>query len=149
MAPSLHAFRLLPCRTFGARFLNSINIPASRPALFTAGPSGLYIWSGTPLKQANPDVSSVDMEAFRVARRFSKERIPFIIAKAVSDEWNFKFHDFEFLFNNELKTNLARFLSYCIRYPQEIPNLLNFLGNANKALKNNIRFIESFLDILI
>jgi nucleoside phosphorylase len=101
------------------------------------------------LKQANPGVSSVDMEAFRVAKRFSKERIPFIIAKAVFDEWDFAFRDFELLFNAENTTNLARLLFYCIRYPQEILNLINLVGNVRKALKNNIRFLESFLDGLI
>lgn len=101
------------------------------------------------LKQANPDVASIDMEAFRVAKRFSKESIPFIIAKAVFDEWDFAFRDFELLFNAENTTNLARFLFYCIRYPQEILNLINLVGNVRKALKNNIRFLESFLDSLV
>lgn len=98
------------------------------------------------LKQANPDVSSVDMEAFGVAKRFSGGKIPFIIAKSVFDEFNFAFHEFDSLFDAEHQSSSARLLFYCLRYPQEIFNLVSLLRNIKIASRNNIRFVISFLD---
>lgn len=101
------------------------------------------------LKKENPGVSSIDMEAFRMAKRFSEKKIPFIVSKAVSDEWCFAFRDFESLFDDEQKTNLAKLFIYCFRYPKEILNLINLTINIRKALENNIRFLGNLLERLV
>ncbi|KPK98809.1 MAG: hypothetical protein AMJ95_02380 [Omnitrophica WOR_2 bacterium SM23_72] len=100
------------------------------------------------LKELEPDASSVDMEAFVAAKRFSKEKIPFVVAKAISDERDFSFPDFEFFSARGYKKDLAKLFFYCIKYPQETSNLINFIRNARKAFKNDIGFLKLFLDTL-
>lgn len=101
------------------------------------------------VKKNNPEMSSLDMEAFSIAKIFSKENVPFIIISAVFDEWDFSFHNFNFLVNAEYKTSLLRLLFYCIRHPRETPNLVYLIRNVKKALKNNLSFLESYLNNLI
>jgi nucleoside phosphorylase len=101
------------------------------------------------LKKAYPAISSIDMESFMLAKRFSHHRIPFIIAKAISDEWDFTFHDFESLLDAQHESSAAKFLLYCIRYPREILSLVTFVNNIDKAFNNDITFLMALLDALI
>ena len=100
------------------------------------------------LKQTNPDVSTIDMESFNIARIFSKEKVPFIVIRTVSDELDFTFNNLKLLFGKKWQTNLLRFLGYCLVYPLEIANLIRFFSNLKKALKNNTGFILNFIDSL-
>lgn len=100
------------------------------------------------LMQTNPIVSSIDMEAFEIAEIFFNKKIPFIVIKAVSDKWDFFLAHFNFLCSLTCKNMLSRLLLYGLQYPLEIIGLIRFMADCKKALKNNLKFLEKFLDNL-
>ncbi|MDO8661727.1 MAG: hypothetical protein Q7K98_00705 [Candidatus Omnitrophota bacterium] len=97
------------------------------------------------LTRAKPEIFSLDMVSFFVAKAFYNHQIDFIVIKGVSDGINFYLRDFDFLFKAKYQISLVRLLLYCVRYPREIIRLCQFIQGGRKATKNNIAFLKDFL----
>ncbi len=97
------------------------------------------------LAQTHPETASLDIEAFIAAKTLAQKGLPFLVVKGISDELDFSFKDFSFLFDSKYEMSIIRLVLYCIRYPQEIVKLNNFIQDCRSAAKNNVKFLRDFL----
>jgi len=98
--------------------------------------------------QKYPQAEALDMEAFYIGQYCTKNKVPFLLIKAISDT-----HDFIFPRNFLTKKKFTlfdypRILKIAITKPQEIIAAIKLRNNCRTAIKNNYEFLEKYLRIL-
>lgn len=98
--------------------------------------------------QKYPQAGAVDMEAFYIGQYCTENKVPFLLIKAISDTYDFKFPRYYLTKEKFTLSDYPKILGTAISKPQEIIAAIKLRNNCRTAIKNNYGLLEKYLRIL-